>query len=70
MNKYRITYFPQFQGYSVWQQVEGKAPGIYTCINGYDTENWFHSKEAASDWLEKYKRKIKTTHNYEEKKIK
>jgi len=57
MNKYRITYFPMEQRYSVWQQVEGKAP---VCINGYDTKNWFHSEEAASDWLEKYKRKIKT----------
>ena len=52
MNKYKITYFPLEQMWSVWQQFDGKAP---VCINGYDTKNWFHTLKQARDWCKKNK---------------
>ena len=49
-NKYRFTYFPMEDRWTVWQEIEGKAP---ICLNGYDTKNWLHTIEEAREWLKK-----------------
>jgi 3-deoxy-D-manno-octulosonic-acid transferase len=54
--EYNITYFPMEQKYSVWQNIEGKAP---KCLNGFDSKNWFDTIDQARNFLNNYKRKLR-----------